>query len=1051
MKRTGILIVAISAGALLALVLFLIVGTSAAKRSRRVEPPADQINAGSLDVTGQRDSSKPAGTGIGKSGEGVKVLSEESLNLLPDSAEATSSAAGKDSAAVVRPVTIPGRAFDNESGAGVADVVLTWGESASEAVSDASGFFTLVVPVKGEEPARITASPPPGWVVLNADPEGLAPVEIPADENETRLYVALAKAAPLKGVVLQPDGVTPTEGATVTVTAVRADSSRLITPVSSHSTVTDERGVFQTSLYPDAGNRIEARSGDLSAVDSIFADNSLEPKDIILILERTASVAGRVTAPTGDAAPGVTVLVATTGTKGETSTTTAVTDENGIYEARNVPPGDLEISASVPINSGYFSPEPIRLEIAEGQTRKDVDLVLSEGDVIEGYVFNRDEEPVEAATITGPETLRLGPNPWSPRFQPGWLDQESLQTDINGYFRITGIPPGQPLRELTVSHPDYVPETRRNVTMLDGLQHFHLTKDSSVTLTVLWKEDRTPVTYYAYRLLRPGWNDFQYETGHHAIDVFTETGSTEISDIRPGKYTAEVTVLGPDGSLSELRDSLQFEIAAGGETQELELLMSGGFFVTGTVVRMPEDASVGGVNVRFIPPSTDWRQPVVSSPGRFHFASTATNGSGFFEFAGVPPGRYTLVAETEELRMKVAHDFTVETTPPPPQRLEVWPGGVILGYVTSPDGEPLSRATILHQEHAPNMDRWVMDQRSTDADGFYSFVGVQSGVHFVTAMDDALDLSDRKKVEVKPGEEVRLDFDFSEGVTLTGIVRVNGQPPGSRPISVYLAGADGSFSDVFHVEPDGRYAARVRPGVYNVLVQSGSVQGEGQEVTVAATPSIQTRDIEIEIVSADIVIEYPEGTEFQPGHVVVAPRDMKAMYRYIRYQAYQENRHVPEMLGGEYIATFTSLDEDWQGDSDWVTLQPGGENLFHIEVERIPRSSRIGGWLKNELTLDFESYAYDASRFVDGAGTYEVVVNYERGRHAAVIDSVTLLQNGRPVARDTHHGWSGFDKIGTTYSLPLNEAPPNAIYTVEVTMRSDGGTDSEGSVYLRVR
>ncbi len=1017
------------------------VAVIASRRTDRVETAEPAPAGGELRRNNGADSGGDSPLAAGEAGFRNADSPADSSHSVPET----------DPAPAAWRVTVSGRAFDTAFGRGVGGIVVTGIADEAAQTTEEDGFFEVAAMAEPDGVGYLAISVPPGWIATGTDGEGRIAFEAERGETAARAFVALKRAAPLDGIVLLPDGTTPAAGAAVSVSMVRAETLRTETRVAGHATVSDERGVFRTSLYPAARNRIEARMDDMIAVETITTDESLEPVETVLVLQRSASVTGTVTTPGGAPAPGVRVLVLGTGRGGEAATARALTNEKGAYEVRGVTPGDVEVSLDVPPNSGFFAPDPVRLTLAGGQGPTDVDFVLSEGDAIEGYVYGRDSQPLEGATIAGPETLRLGANPWSPQYQPGWADAEPLRTDANGYFRVAGVPPWGTLPVLTVSHPEYISQTRRNLTMLDGVQRFRLTMESAVTLTALWEEDRSPVTFYAYRLLRAGWNDFQYETGHNSIDVFAADGRTEIADIEPGEYTAEVTVLRPDGSLSDLRDSVAFEIEAGGERQDLELLMSGGFFVSGVVLRMPDGAPVGNATVRFVPPSIDWRRPVFPSSDAFRIGSTTTEGDGSFEFVGVPPGRYTLVAEAGELRMKIARDFEVGTTPPPHQRLEVWDGAAILGYVTGPDGTPLAGTRTIHQEHGPNTDHWVSRESRTDADGFYNFVGVQGGSHFVTVSEPRLGLTDRRSVDVQLGEEARLDFDFSDGVTLTGTVRVNGHAPGSRQMSVYLAGADGSFSDLFNVEPDGRYAARVRPGLYNVLVQSGSVQGEGEEVAVSATPAVQTRDIDIDIVPADIVIEFPEGEEFQPGHVVIAPRDMKAKYRYIRHEAQQENRHLPEMLGGDYIASFTSEDGDWQGDSDWVALRLGADNVFFIQAERLPRTARIGGWTRDGLTLQFQPYRFDITSFASGAATYEVIVDYERGRHAVVIDRVALLENGRVVAEDVHEGWSGFDKIGTRYSLPFHDARSNAILTVEVTMRCDGGTDSEGSVYLRVR
>jgi len=110
----------------------------------------------------------------------------------------------------------------------------------------------------------------------------------------------------------------------------------------------------------------------------------------------------------------------------------------------------------------------------------------------------------------------------------------------------------------------------------------------------------------------------------------------------------------------------------------------------------------------------------------------------------------------------------------------------------------------------------------------------------------------------------------------------------------------------------------------------------------------------------------------------------------------------------------------------------------------------VGRWLAEQVSPKAVVLEYDVSGVVDSAGVYEVLTLYTHGAHAAVIEWVALVQDGKEICRDTHEAWSGFEKRDIFYKLPLDEYKPHAQCKLRMSIYvPDNGTDSNGQVKIK--
>lgn len=114
------------------------------------------------------------------------------------------------------------------------------------------------------------------------------------------------------------------------------------------------------------------------------------------------------------------------------------------------------------------------------------------------------------------------------------------------------------------------------------------------------------------------------------------------------------------------------------------------------------------------------------------------------------------------------------------------------------------------------------------------------------------------------------------------------------------------------------------------------------------------------------------------------------------------------------------------------------------------RGVRIGTWQPKQMSEQGCEIRIDVTGKIPGAGEIVVAWEYKRGAHGVYIDATTLLENGREVARDEHRGWSGASTRHNIYRLKLHKLDPDAKYEIVGKLRSSGGTDSYGEVWLFV-
>ncbi len=132
----------------------------------------------------------------------------------------------------------------------------------------------------------------------------------------------------------------------------------------------------------------------------------------------------------------------------------------------------------------------------------------------------------------------------------------------------------------------------------------------------------------------------------------------------------------------------------------------------------------------------------------------------------------------------------------------------------------------------------------------------------------------------------------------------------------------------------------------------------------------------------------------------------------------------------------------------WDGLKPRlkvmGVNYFDAPEPSV--SMPIGNWVPSQMGTTFKPLEWDVSKAITKAGRYRVTLQYTDGACRLDVKWAALSSGGTEVARDTHDGTTGGSDRNNVYTLAVPSLATGARYTLTVLVRSDGGTDSHGTV-----
>ena len=479
----------------------------------------------------------------------------------------------------------------------------------------------------------------------------------------------------------------------------------------------------------------------------------------------TGSIRGRITRADGRPLPNAIVRV-----PGGLLAPTAITDEDGRYEIRDVPAGRYRVMASragfITVEYGQRGPLDTgeAIDLGPGESRQRIDMVLPDPAAITGRVVDDAGEAVEGADV---RVMQV-------RYQAGrrrLVDVsgvEARRTDDLGRYRIHGLLPGEyVVRALvgqlvsavttTIDLPGYAP------TYFPGT--WNPVEAALVTVGIAQRFSgvdfalvRAPMARISGLALDASGNPI---TGGLSLSPSRRSGAViglsvgarigrdgtfEFSNVLPGEYVLQAWS-SRNNPWTEGEFATQFVSVTGSNVTDLVIRRGTGSTIRGRVtIESGSPIPLTQIDLSPIPTDADL-SPLTGNPP----ATAKVNADGTFEIAGVSgPRRMTLMRAPPGWTLKGVRVNGIDVTDMPVPfgtrdqsvaDMEVvltGRGAEVSGSVTDSRGRLLTDCTVL--VFATDPERWFLESRflklsAPGADGVFRVRGLPDGQYFVAAVD----------------------------------------------------------------------------------------------------------------------------------------------------------------------------------------------------------------------------------------------------------------------------------------------------------------------------
>jgi hexosaminidase len=137
--------------------------------------------------------------------------------------------------------------------------------------------------------------------------------------------------------------------------------------------------------------------------------------------------------------------------------------------------------------------------------------------------------------------------------------------------------------------------------------------------------------------------------------------------------------------------------------------------------------------------------------------------------------------------------------------------------------------------------------------------------------------------------------------------------------------------------------------------------------------------------------------------------------------------------------------EDYQNLRMKLFTKNGNESRSVKEVEIFREIA--AEWTAKDCATEFQKVNFDITG-IDANGFWYLDFVYKHGGHRLDMRSVKLLENGTEISSDIHNGFSGNSLTNNRYRVQVKDFNASKKYSIEVEMRSDGGTNSNGIISI---
>jgi len=642
-----------------------------------------------------------------------------------------------------------------------------------------------------------------------------ATLHLASGERKSGIMMTIVQGVALSGKVTDPDGrplsgvaVRPvqSEGGGMRGFAVRRVIMTMTFSDDDDIVKTGSDGTFTVHVKPGTYDIVFKREGFATKTLRGEAINATtEP--VSVKLDPGVEISGRVTR-SGAGVEGVAVNAIS-----EDANANTVTAGDGSFTLTDLTPGSMMLNVRKP-------DEFIQQNRPVTAPARDVVIDLPPGGRITGHVLDKNSHAPVTSFQAGISGERSGGG--MVIMMPPML---KTFTNDDGSFTLEHVPPGP--TQVVVTAAGYTTQRIPGLNVENGkaLPDLEVDMESGANLSGrVTGPDGGPLSGVSVRFDQGATRVISFGTGPSNATTDPD-GQYTIDSLEPGDKTFTFS---KQGYVSETRD-----VNVTGTDTRLDVQLSTGLTVSGTVVTeagVPvADASVGAFS---------------ASDGSFS-RQTRTDSNGSFQFSGLAPGHYSMVASKQGLAQGRLNDFDVSAGAP--ARIVMKIGGTITGHVSGLTDAELRQAIVTATSTNGNASADV------DAGGNYRIDGAPSGSVRVSARTSAafageMKMSAPKTVQIDPGSSAQVDIDFTSNTVVRGRVTQNGQPMAGAIVTFFPNGSGAQTAASGTTDNDGTYQiSGLQDGTYNVSVRDMSrVVGFSSNYTVSGSG---TYDIDIKSVS----------------------------------------------------------------------------------------------------------------------------------------------------------------------------------------------------------
>jgi len=573
-----------------------------------------------------------------------------------------------------------------------------------------------------------------------------------------------------------------------------------------HPVITDANGIFEIDgLDPGWGQySLHVTHPNYPASSTSFSPaNAGETVWKDVVLKPGVTIYGQVTDVQGK--PAANVSVGNTTSRAMWNCITTKTDHEGKYELKNVDAGDLVLWAFI----NKYAPYVERFSLDGSEAKKLINIQLSDPLPLYGKIVDKQGNPVPGVSISIREYKGVSN-------LANWQDRVS--SDSEGKFVIPNAPPtGTVILDVFA---EQVPNTHPELEVGQEEEYvIEVDRVGRVYGKVVDDKTGEPVKRFNVKLTfskngsKPGWGYLATwnREGHNfdSSEGFFDTGREKIP------IGAEYSITVYTDGFDPLTIDPVIVQPISNDPNRTEFRLKPATAIAGKVVDS-NSTPIAGARIRILSDNTDFE----------HWDdrdTTVTNPKGEFILSGVGSQERCIYITAETFAPYIGSSVNLPKNSEGTIQITLDLGAEVFGKVVDANGQGIADARVSVHIFSEQLREFLrsprpnLRQTTTDVDGYYEFFDLPAGsvaisVNSSTANGN-LNIA-QKKISLKTGQGVELNFGDESGFTITGIVRAGEKPLEKAGIQIRLSDESVKWS---YADNNGRFRIKGIPkGTYMV-------------------------------------------------------------------------------------------------------------------------------------------------------------------------------------------------------------------------------------------